>query len=497
MPSEPLTAPAPSPVPGTATSPATPADPAAPAALRPLTALGLAVLLISYAPVNFTFGSVNVLADAIGRDLRADAAGQQLVLAAYTTAFAATLVIAGRLGDRWGRHRLLLIGGLGVAMISIATAFAPDLTSAVTLRVLLGIAAGLLTPQVLATIQSTSSGPSRARGLMLFVAVSGASTVVGQIAAGAVASALPEHVGWRAVQILTGLIALAGVVGLRAVPRTRSSTPLSLDAMGASALGASLLLIVVPLTLGRSLGWPSWTVLSLLVGVALLAAFWALQRRAERRGTVPVVPPSVLRLTTVRRGLLMTLLFFTTYGALLYELSAFAQLRYTLGTLGPALLVLGFGIAFIAASLALPRLIPAADERTMTAAGLAQAVLLAAIALLVATGHHDIASLQWALVPLGLAQALMFGPVLQTVLSRTPPWAAGVSSGLFATVQQLGLTLGVALLGGLFWTLAGPEQEHLEHALVTVLWIHGGCALLFVALARSLRAHRETAPTAE
>ena len=497
MPSEPLTAPAPSPVPGTATSPATPADPAAPAALRPLTALGLAVLLISYAPVNFTFGSVNVLADAIGRDLRADAAGQQLVLAAYTTAFAATLVIAGRLGDRWGRHRLLLIGGLGVAMISIATAFAPDLTSAVTLRVLLGIAAGLLTPQVLATIQSTSSGPSRARGLMLFVAVSGASTVVGQIAAGAVASALPEHVGWRAVQILTGLIALAGVVGLRAVPRTRSSTPLSLDAMGASALGASLLLIVVPLTLGRSLGWPSWTVLSLLVGVALLAAFWALQRRAERRGTVPVVPPSVLRLTTVRRGLLMTLLFFTTYGAFLYELSAFAQLRYTLGTLGPALLVLGFGIAFIAASLALPRLIPAADERTMTAAGLAQAVLLAAIALLVATGHHDIASLQWALVPLGLAQALMFGPVLQTVLSRTPPWAAGVSSGLFATVQQLGLTLGVALLGGLFWTLAGPEQEHLEHALVTVLWIHGGCALLFVALARSLRAHRETAPTAE
>ena len=493
---ETLTAP-PVPVPaGPADTPA-PTSSAAPPPAPSLTAWGLGVLLVAYAPVNFTFGSVNVLADAIGRDLRADAAGQQLVLAAYTTAFAATLVIAGRLGDRWGRHRLLLIGGLGVAMISIATAFAPDLTSAVTLRVLLGIAAGLLTPQVLATIQSTSSGPSRARGLMLFVAVSGASTVVGQIAAGAVASALPEHVGWRAVQILTGLIALAGVVGLRAVPRTRSSTPLSLDAMGASALGASLLLIVVPLTLGRSLGWPSWTVLSLLVGVALLAAFWALQRRAERRGTVPVVPPSVLRLTTVRRGLLMTLLFFTTYGAFLYELSAFAQLRYTLGTLGPALLVLGFGIAFIAASLALPRLIPAAGELTMASAGIAQAVLLAAIALLVATGHHDIASLQWALIPLGIAQALMFGPVLQTVLSRTPQWAAGVSSGLFATVQQLGLTLGVALLGGLFWTLAGPEQEHLEHALVTVLWIHGGCALLFVALARSLRAHRETAPTAE
>ncbi|MGP9845924.1 MFS transporter [Brachybacterium sp. 107] len=493
---ETLTAP-PAPVPPGRADPPAPTSSVAPPRTSSLTAWGLGVLLVAYAPVNFTFGSVNVLADAIGRDLSADAAGQQLVLAAYTTAFAATLVIAGRLGDRWGRRRLLLIGGLGVGVISVATAFVPDLTSTVALRVLLGVTAGLLTPQVLATIQSASSGTARTRGLMLFVAVSGASTVVGQIVAGTVAHALPEHLGWRAVQILTGLIALTAVAGLRTVPRTRSSAPLSLDAIGASVLGASLLLIVVPLTIGRSLGWPSWTVVSLLVGVALLAAFWALQRRSERRGTIPVVPPSVLRLTPVRRGLLMTLLFFMTYGAFLYELSAFAQHRYAMGPLGPALLVLGFGIAFIAASLALPRLIPAAGELTMASAGLAQAVILAAIAVLISTGHHDIASLQWALIPLGVAQALMFGPVLKTVLSRAPQWAAGVSSGLFATVQQLGLTLGVALLGGLFWTLAGPEQEHLEHALVTVFWIHVGCALLFVALAHSLRSHRETAPTAE
>ena len=462
------------------------APPPAPAAL---TGWGLAVLLISYAPVNFTFGAVNVLADAIGRDLRADGAGQQLVLAAYTTAFAASLVIAGRLGDRWGRRRLLLVGGLGVALLSAATGLAPDLTTAVTLRVLLGVAAGLLTPQVLATIQSASSGAARSRGLMLFVAVSGASTVFGQISAGAIAAALPEHVGWRAVQVLTGLIALVGVAGLRLVPRTRSTAPLSLDAAGAGVLAASLLAIVVPLTLGRSLGWPVWTVLSLAAGAGLLAWFWSLQRRAERAGVVPVVPPAVLRLTVVRRGLLMTLLFFTTYGALLYELSAFAQLRYTLGSLGPALLVLGFGIAFIATSLALPRLIPAADERTMAAAGLAQAAVLAAIAVLVATGHHDVASLQWALIPLGVVQALMFGPVLQTVLSRTPPWAAGVSSGLFATVQQLGLTLGVALLGGLFWSLAGPAHEHAQSALSVVVWIHAGSALAFAVIARSLRAH--------
>lgn len=460
-----------------------------------LTAAGLAVLLIAYAPVNVAFGSVNVLADAIGRDLGTDGAGQQLVLAAYTTSFAATLVIAGRLGDRWGRRRLLLVGGLMVVVLSIATAFAPTLPLLVILRILLGIGAGLLTPQVLATIRATATGSLRTQGLMLFAAVSGVSTVAGQIMAGAVASTLPEHLGWRVVQVLTGLLALIGVLGLRSVPRSRSSVPLTLDVSGATALGASLLLIVVPLTVGRSLGWPAPGFLALAAGVLLLVVFWRLQHRAERAGVLPVVPPSLLRLTAVRRGLVMTLLFFTTYGAILYELSAFAQTRYALGPLGPALLVLGFGLAFVAASVALPRLLPGAGERTMTYAGIAQAAALTTIAILASTGHDGLVTLQWVLIPLGVAQAFMFGPLLQTVLSRAPQWAAGAASGLFATVQQLGLSLGVALLGGLFWTLAGTdstEGAELDTALAIVFCVHALCALVFAAMARSLTRLRTT-----
>src|SRR5690606_1383234 len=134
---------------------------------------GLAVLLLAVMPVNAVFGSVNVLASAIGRDLGIGAAGQQLVLAAYTTAFAASLVVSGRIGDRWGRRRVLRLGALTMAVVSIATALVPGPASAVVLRVLLGLGAGLLTPQVLATIQTTARGAARSRGLMLFAAVSG------------------------------------------------------------------------------------------------------------------------------------------------------------------------------------------------------------------------------------------------------------------------------------------------------------------------------------
>lgn len=460
-----------------------------------LTPRGLAVLLLAYVPVNFTFGSLNVLADAIGTDLGTGGAGQQLVLAAYTTTFAATLVIAGRLGDRWGRRRLLLIGALAMAVLSIAAALAPDLAWTVALRVALGIAAGLLTPQVLATIQSTAVGPMRARGVMVFAAMSGVATVLGQIVAGIVATTLPEHLGWRAVQVLIGLIALAGVLGLRAVPTSRSQAPLAMDARGAAVLGASLLLIVVPLTIGRSAGWPLWAFLALAAGLVLLGCFWMLQRRSERAGIMPVVPPSVLRITVVRRGLLMALLFFTTYGAFLYELSALAQTRYAMGPLGPALLVLGFGITFVATSVLLPRLVPGAGRRTMMRAALVQMVILLGIAALAGTGHDDMVSLQWALIPLGIAQACMYGPVLHTVLSRAPQWAAGVASGLFTTCQQLGLSLGVALLGGLFWSLAGSEgiAAQMDRSLMVVFIVHAACALAFLLLASSLSSRGEEA----
>ncbi|WP_156758885.1 MFS transporter [Microbacterium karelineae] len=458
-----------------------------------LTRTGLLVLLVAFLPVNFTFGSVNVLADAIGRDLQAGAAGQQLVLAVYTTAFAASLVIAGRLGDRFGRRLVLVVGASGVAILSIATAFAPDLATAIVLRVLLGVAAGLLTPQVLSTIQTTAVGELRVRGLTLFAAMSGVSTVLGQIVGGGVAALLPDHLGWRAVQILTGLLAACALLGLRAIPASRSSTPLAIDGTGAGLLAAGLLLVILPLALGRTTGWPAWTIGALAAGAAALAAFWIRQRRAEARGILPVVPPSVLRILVVRRGLIMTLLFFTTYGAFLYELSALAQGRFGVGPFGAAMLLLGFGLAFIVASLLLPLIVQALGGRTMTVAGIAQAILMLGVTALELTGTANALTLQSLLIPIGAAQAMMFGPVLQTVLSRAPEWAAGIASGLFSTAQQVGLSLGVALLGGMFWSVTGgTDPSGLDRGIGVAFVIHAGCAIAFAVLAASITRRTDT-----
>ncbi|MFE9852824.1 MFS transporter [Streptomyces sp. NPDC005576] len=457
-------------VPAAHTAPTVPAPHAAPTVpaahavapppARALTGTGLAALLVAFLPVNMTFGSVNLLEPAITADLGVTVSGGQLVLSAYTTAFAATLVVAGRLGDRFGRRRLLSAGVAAFGMASALAALAPNLVTLVVLRAVLGVAAGLFTPQVLSTIQSTAPEKLRSLGVTLFAAVGGIATVAGQLLAGGVSQAAGDHWGWRLVQVFTGAIGAVALLALRTVPESRSTAPLALDLRGAALLGTGLLLVVVPLTLGTSAGGPAPVLAMLATGGVLLAAFARSQRAAERRGELPVVPPSVLRTPAVRQGLIMTLLFFTGYGAFLYEFSALAQGAFGVDAWGTVVLLLGFGAAFVVTALALPAVERRTGRWTMTGAAIGQAAVLLLLVLTVHGSHgHTPWALQPLLIVLGVTQALMYGPVLRTVLSRTPTWAAGVAGGLFTTLQQLGLGLGVALLGGLFHAVADAAAD--------------------------------------
>jgi predicted MFS family arabinose efflux permease len=218
-----------------------------------------------------------------------------------------------------------------------------------------------------------------------------------------------------------------------------------------------------------------------------VAVFARSQRAAARRGELPVVPPSVLRTPAVRHGLVMTLLFFTGYGAFLYEFSALAQGALGADAWGAVVLLLGFGGGFVATALALPVVERRTGRWTMAGAALTQTGVLVALAAVVGSGHAgSAAALQPLLVLLGAAQALMYGPVLRTVLSRTPTWAAGVAGGLFTTLQQLGLGLGVALLGGVFRTVASGTSDPaagLSRGFVVAILVQAVLALVFAVLA--------------
>lgn len=487
------------------------ASPADPAPTGVLTAGGLVVLLLGFLPVNFTFGAMNLLVPAISADLGAGSSGGALVLSAYTTTFAAGLVVSGRLGDRYGRRRLFMIGLASFGVLAVLTGLAQNLVALVALRAALGLAAGLFTPQVLTTIQTTAPDRLRTRGIILFTAAGAVASIAGQVVAGAIAVSLPEDVAWRAVQAVTGLIALLALIGSRGVPESRSSAPLGLDLWGAALLGGGLVALVVPLTLGPTAGWPVWSLGLLAVAAVVLTTFVLAQRRTERRGGLPVVPPSVLRVPAVRIGLTMTLLFFISYAAFLYEVSEYSQTAWGADGWDVAVLTLGFGGGFLVAALLLPGVLRRVGPRIMVFAASVQGTMLLAIALVVGLddGRSAPLALQPLLVVLGAAQAWMYGPTLQTVLSRTPDWAAGVAGGLLTTLQQLGIGLGVALLGGLFHAVAGAAGgpsggtvaadatgtgSGLTVGLVAALAVQAGCAVVFALLAHRVARHDAEPP---
>ncbi|HYU85923.1 MAG TPA: MFS transporter, partial [Kribbellaceae bacterium] len=227
-----------------------------------LTAL-LTLLSGGFLPI-LSFFILNVALPSIGADLKTSAGTLQLVVGAYGIANACLVVAGGRLGDAFGRRRLFLAGMAGFTLTSLLCAIAPNAGMLLGARILQGAAAALMTPQVLATIAATLTGESRGRAIGLFGASGGVAAALGQILGGVLVSADVAGLGWRAVFLLNVPLGLAALVAtVRLLPETKAPRRLPLDLAGAAILAVTLVVLLLPLTEGRPLGWPLWTWLSL------------------------------------------------------------------------------------------------------------------------------------------------------------------------------------------------------------------------------------------
>jgi len=438
---------------------------------------------------SYAFNAVTVSLSQLHTEFSASDAGLELVVAGYGIPFATLLILGGRLGDRYGRHRMFTLGMVVFLAAALACSFAPNLGVLIAARISQGLGAALCTPQVLATIQATSDGAARVRAISAFGASGGIGAALGQVAGGALASVTFGPLsGWRAVYWLAAAIAAAAVLLGRFAPRSTAHEAVDIDVAGTLQLGGGVLLLAAGLTFGPSLGWPWPVPVALVVGAVLLLGLWRHQNRIERSGRVPLLPPSILRLPALQTGLLAAGLFFAGYGAILYVIPRALEHGLGLTPLDAGLLLLPFALVFTAVSLSLSRIQRWLGDRTLfwgvTLQG-AALVLIAATVLLAWTPTLPLL-LQPSLVLLGAGQAMIFSPLTQAVVREIPVEAAGLSGGLFGTVQQLALSLGVILIGGIC-TAAGLTGQA-EFAAGTFLDL--GIALIVVLLALRLNRRR-------
>ncbi|SOD86774.1 MFS transporter [Streptomyces sp. Ag109_G2-15] len=432
---------------------------------------GLFTVLLAAALPLVDFFIVNVALPTIGADLAAGEAVLELVVAGYGVAYAVLLVLGGRLGDLFGRRRLFLGGMAAFGLTSLACGLAPGAWSLVAARVAQGASAAAMLPQVLATIQAATSGGRRAKAMSLYGATAGLSMVAGQILGGVLVAADLAGSGWRAIFLVNVPVVLLGLVlAVRFVPETRSQHPEPVDGPGTVLLAVSLLTLLAPLTEGRAAGWPLWTWLSLAAFPLAAAAFYAVERRADRQGRTPLVPPSLFALASLRRGLVLMLPFSIGFSGFMFVIALALQQGAGLGPVRAGLALAPMAVVFLFVSLAGPRLIARYGTRVVTAGSVLQGVgvLLIVLAAWRDWPHLDLGSLLPGVAVAGAGQALQLPNVMRIVMSEMPPARAGVGSGVMVTTQQSALALGVATLGTLFLTLV-PHLGMRDALVITLL----------------------------
>ncbi len=414
----------------------------------------LPVVLAATFMVVLDFFIVNVALPSIQSQLRAADGAIEWVVAGYALTSAVFLITAGRLGDRFGRRRVFMLGLALFTLASAACGAAGTSTELVIARLVQGAAAALMTPNVLSLIGVLYAGPDRVRALSAYGTVMGFAAVGGQLIGGALIAVDPLGLGWRScflINLPVGIAALA--LAPRLVPESRAEGALRLDLVGTVLVTATLTAVVLPLVEGRQHGWPTWTWISFALAPALGAAFIAHLRRASHRRETPLLDLSLFRVRSFSAGLVTQLAFWGGQASFFVVLALYLQQGRGLRPLAAGLVFTILAVAYLLASVLAPGLTARHGRRVIGGGALilasGHALLLGAVAEIGVGG--SVAALAPGLLLVGAGMGLVLAPLATTILQSLDPERAGAASGMLTTMQGVGNALGVAVTGVIFF----------------------------------------------
>ncbi|HEY4004291.1 MAG TPA: MFS transporter [Pseudonocardia sp.] len=446
------------------------------------------VLLVAFLMDLVDVTSVNVALPSIQRDLRADPVQLEWVSAAYLLAFAVALITAARLGEQYGRKRVFLISVAAFGLASLCCGLAPSVSALLAARVVQGLAAAGLTPQVLSTVYVIFDDEERGSVFGLWGIVASLAHALGVLLGGLLITADLAGSGWRAIFMVNVPIAAALVVlGVRYVPETRVPGAARPNVLAVGVLTASLVALVVPLLEGNRVGWPTWCWLCLAGGLSALAALATWDGRQKVRRSAPVLPADLFRIRSVSSALAIQLFAFGGFNGLLLTLTLWMQNGLGYSPLRAGLVTVSFAAGALPTAPLVGRLTKRFGRATVGAGCVLFA--LGAVALLpagYATPHAGVWSLVPGLLLIGCAINLIMPPLATLYMAAVPPHHASSAAGVLSTGQQFAGALGVAVLGSVFFaTLAtgGYRAAFTTSAMVTAATL-AASALLCLALSR-------------
>jgi len=448
---------------------------------RMTTPLRLILILVILADVLDLMDSTitNIAAPTIVRDI---GGGESLIKwlgASYALAMGVLLVVGARLGDRYGKRRMFLIGIAGFTLASLAAGLSVDPVMLITARLFQGGFGALLIPQGIGLLIASFNREQMRVAFSVFGPVMGASAILGPILAGFIISANIAGLTWRPIFLINIVLGAAGfIAALRVLPADEPGDPVPIDALGAGLLGASMLGLIYGLIDGSTDGWTALPIGFLVAGAALLAAFWVRQRTAAD----PLILPSLLANRGFTAGLLLGLAFFAAVNGLAYVISLFFQTGLGMTARAASIGLSPFMIGIIIASFVCRPLL-ARLGRTMVLIGLALTLAGAAGVWATVLNQGTGVSL-WTLAPsilvLGIGAGACFTSLFDVAIGDVAPAEAGSASGSLSAVQQLASAIGSAVVTTVYFS---QRAEHgTGHAMTVTVAVVAAIAALGLGL---------------
>jgi EmrB/QacA subfamily drug resistance transporter len=395
--------------------------------------------------INLDTTIVNVALPSISTELGAGTRQLQWIVDGYNLAFAALVLAAGGLSDRYGRRPALIVGLLGFAASSAVGALVTSAGALVVARAAMGTFAALIFPTTLSIISNTfRERRQRAAALGVWGAVVGIGVAAGPVTGGV----LLEHFYWGSV--FWALVPLALVTALAAflvVPESRDPSVSRIDRTGLVLSVAALGVLTYTIIEAPDRGWSSTaTVGGFALAVALLGSFVV----AERRAVSPMLDVTLFRdrRFSAASGA-VTVTFFALFG-FIFLITQYFQFIRGYGTLSTGARILPVATSIAVASVVGARLAPRIGTKVVVTTGL---VLFGSAFLWISRVAVD-ASYAQVIVPqmilMGLGMGLISTPATESILLVLPPARAGVGSAVNDATRELGGTLGVAVVGSIF-----------------------------------------------
>ncbi|WP_320784370.1 MFS transporter [Streptomyces sp. CRN 30] len=450
---------------------------------------GLVVIALAQLMVVLDATIVNIALPSAQEDLGMSDGNRQWVITAYTLAFGGLLLLGGRISDLVGRKLTFVVGLIGFAAASALGGAAGGPGMLFLARALQGVFAALLAPSALSLLTTTFTDPKeRGKAFGIYGALAGSGSAIGFIVGGV----LTEYLNWRwclYVNIPIAVVAVLGALALLHDPRDR--TGVRLDVPGAVLGCGGLVALVYGFSEAESRGWTDALVLALFAAaVVLLAAFVWWQTRAP----VPLLPLHVVR-DRNRAGCFLTMML-----AVIGMFGLFLFMTYYLQV------ILGYspvktGLAFLPLTAAIivgstqisARLLQHAAPRALMVPGMVLAAGGMVILTQMTVDSAYATEILPALILMGLGMGLTFMPVFATATAGVAPRDSGVTSATVNTSQQVGGSIGTALLNTIATTsstsyvaahLTDPSRkaavvrEGIVHGYTVAIWVAAGVMAL-------------------